>query len=288
MRNHISRMGVSLSAVVLAVFVSAPVFAQQQQRQQPARSADKGARAGADEAPAGDEKAAKEKRTWTLRMSKDTPASFTLKAKEARLGEIAEEIGRLLKSQVYVSPLLANERVSLEFSGMPLEAVIRMLAPQAYIDYEVGGGDQAPPKALAIYLSALNEKPPSTTEVVKGTSEAILIEGDTEEGTGDEEARKKRDEENPLKVSYARNNLSVRARKQPLTVVLFKIASELGIPFELRYESPEVVDVDFDNYTVEQAIRGLSPAVRLFYRTDLQTYDVQPLRIVLAAPVVKS
>ena len=287
MRNRISRLGFSLSAVVLVVFVSTPVFARQQ-HQQPARSADKGARAGSGEAPAGDEKAAKEKRTWTLRMSQDTPASFTLKAKEARLGEITEEIGRLLKTQVFVSPLLANERVSLEFSGMPLEAVLRMLAPQAYIDYEVGGGDQAPPKALAIYLNALNEKPPSTTEVVKGNSEAILIEGDTEEGTGDEEAQKKRDEENPLKVSYARNNLSVRARKQPLTVVLFKIAGELGIPFELRYESPEVVDVDFNNYTVEQAIRGLSPAVRLFYRTDLQTYDVQPLRIVLAAPVVKS
>lgn len=287
MRNHISRLGFTLSAAVLAVFVSAPVLAQQQEQPRPARNEDKGARAGSEEAPAGDEKAAKEKRTWTLRMSKDTPASFTLKAKEARLGEITEEVGRLLKTQVFVSPLLANERVSLEFSGMPLEAVLRMLAPQAYIDYEVGGGDQAP-KALAIYLNALNEKPPSTTEVVKGTSEAILIEGDTEEGTGDEEARKKREEENPLKVTYARNNLSVRARKQPLTVVLFKIAGELGIPFELRYESPEVVDVDFDNYTVEQAIRGLSPAVRLFYRTDLQTYDVQPLRIVLAAPVVKS
>ena len=66
MRNHLSRLGFSLSAVVLAVLVSAPVFAQQQQ---PARNEDKGARAGADEAPAGDEKAAKEKRTWTLRMN---------------------------------------------------------------------------------------------------------------------------------------------------------------------------------------------------------------------------
>jgi hypothetical protein len=52
----------------------------------------------------------------------------------------------------------------------------------------------------------------------------------------------------------------------------------------MRYESPEIVDVDFTNYSVEQAIRSLSPAVRLFYRTDLQTYDVQPLRIVLSAP----
>ena len=278
-------MGYTLSAAVFAILLSAPVFARQQQ---PAPTDEKGARARSDEAQTGDGKASKEKRAWTLRMSKETPASFTLKSKEARLSEITEEIGRLLQTPIFVSPVLANQRVSLEFSGMPLEAVIRMLAPQAYIDYEVGGGDQTQAKPLAVYLNALNEKPPATTTVVKGTSEAILIEGDTEEGTGDEEAQKKRDEENPLKVSYARNNLSVRARKQPLTVVLFKIASELGIPFELRYESPEVVDVDFDNYTVEQAIRGLSPAVRLFYRTDLQTYDVQPLRIVLAAPVVKS
>ena len=268
MRNHIFRLSFTLSAAAFVLLASASASAQQ--------------------APAaGAGKEAKEKRAWTLRMSKEAPTTFTLKAKEARLGEIVEEMGRLMKAQVFVSPLLAKEQVSLEFSGMPLEAVLRMLAPQAYIDYEVGGG-QEQPRALAVYLNALNEKPPSATQVVQGTSEAILIEGDTEEGTGDEEAQKKRDEENPLKVSYTRNNLSVRARKQPLTIVLFKIASELGIPFELRQDSPEVVDVDFTNYTVEQAIRGLSPAVRLFYRTDLQSYDVQPLRIVLAAPAAKS
>jgi hypothetical protein len=281
MSNFIFRSGFTLSAAALVVVLlaSAHVFA----RQTPAGGAGKGAGQKAAAAP-GD---AQEKRPWTLRMSKDTPPAFSLKAKEARLGEIVEELGRLTKTQVFVSPLLAKEQVSLEFSGMPLEAVLRMFAPQVYVDYEVGGG-QEQPKALAVYLQALNEKPPSTSQVVKGTSEAILIEGDTEEGTGDEEAQRKRDEENPLKVSYARNNLSVRARKQPLTVVLFKIAGELGIPFELRHESPEVVDVDFSNYTVEQALRNLSPAVRLFYRTDLQTFDVQPLRIVLAQPAAKS
>lgn len=270
MRNYIFRTGFTLSAAALVVLLaSAPAAAQ---KSRPA------AGEGAQE---------KEKRPWTLRMSREAPTTFTLKSKEARLGEIVEEMGRLSKTQVFVSPLLAKEPVTLEFSGMPLETVLRMLAPQVYVDYEVGGG-QDQPRALAVYLQALNEKPPPTTAVVKGTSEAVLIEGDTEEGTGDAEAQKKRDEENPLKVSYARNSLSVRARKQPLTVVLLKIAGELGIPFELRYESPEVVDVDFNNYTVEQALRGLSPSVRLFYRTDLQNYDVQPLRIVLAQPAARS
>lgn len=279
MRNYIFRLSLALSAAAFVAFSPTPSTA----RQTPAAAAgaEKGARQDAKAGAAGE--GAKEKRAWTLRMSKEAPTTFTLKAKEARLGEIVEEMGRLLKTQVFVSPLLAKQQVSLEFSGMPLEAVLRMFAPQAYVDYEVGG-EQQQPRALAVYLQALNEPPPSTTQVVKGTSEAVLIEGDTEEGTGDEEAQKKRDEENPLKVSYTRNNLSVRARKQPLTVVLFKIAGELGIPFELRHESREVVDVDFTNYTVEQAVRGLSPAVRLFYRMDLQTYDVQPLRIVLAAP----
>lgn len=277
MRNYLTRLGLTFSA---AAFVAlAPLAASAQQSHE--AHAEKSAK------PAADTKAAREKRPWTLKMSKEAPTTFSLKSKDARLGEIVEEMGRLLNTKVFVSPLLAKQPVTLEFSGMPTEAVLRMLAPQVYVDYEVGG-EQQQPKPLAFYLQGLNERPPSTTEVVKGTSEAVLIEGDTEEGTGDEEAQKKRDEENPLKVTYARNQLSVRARKQPLTIVLFKIAGELGIPFELRYESPELVDVDFNNYTVEQAIRGLSPTVRLFYRTDLQTYDVQPLRLVLAAPAAKS
>jgi len=76
----------------------------------------------------------------------------------------------------------------------------------------------------------------------------------------------------------------VRAHKQPLSVVLFKIANEIGVPFELRYESPEVVDVEFSNYTLEQALRSLSPEVRFYYRLDLQTFQAQPLRMALVAP----
>jgi hypothetical protein len=220
---------------------------------------------------------------WSVRMSKAAPHTFTVKAKEAPLSEVAGEFSRLLKVPFTLSPLLEKQRVSLDFSGMNLESALRMLAPQAYIDY-VAGGDDLQPKALAVYLHAFNERPPSLTATVKGNSEAILIEGDTEEGVGDEETRKKREAENPLRVTFAQRQLSVRARKQPLTVVLFKIASEIGVPFEMRWESPDLVDVEFDNYSIEQAVRTLSPAVRLYYRMDLQSFDVQPLRLALVAP----
>jgi hypothetical protein len=273
-----SRLTITLFGfIIVALSLATSTLAQQK----PERPAD--APVAASEETREDDVAVKPKRAWTLRMSKEEPHTFSLKAKDASLPEITSEISRLLKIPVFVSPLLEKQRITYEFSGMNLEAAIRMFGPQAYVDYEVGGDEQQP-KALAVYLQGLNEKPPSASQVVKGNSEAILIEGDTEEGVGDEETQKKRDAENPLKVSYAARNLSVRARKQPLTVVLYKIANELGIPFEMRYESPEIVDVDFTNYSVEQAIRSLSPAVRLFYRTDLQTYDVQPLRIVLSAP----
>jgi hypothetical protein len=220
---------------------------------------------------------------WSLRMSKNSPHTFTVKAKDAPLGEIAAELARQLKVPVTLSPLMAKQKVTLDFGGLNLEATLRMLAPQTYVDYVAGGEGGDEPKPLAVYLQAANEKQPSVTAAVRGNSEAILIEGDTEEGT-DNADQKKREEENPLRVTWANNQLSVRARKQPLTVVLFKIASEVGVPFEMRFESSEIVDVEFQNYPLEQAFRSLSPGVRFYYRVDLQTFQVQPLRLTLTQP----
>ncbi len=218
-------------------------------------------------------------------MSKGAPYTFTMKAKESPLSEIAAELSKLSKVPVTLSPLMAKQKVSLDFAGLNLEATLRMLAPQAYVDYVAGGENGDEPKPLALYLQGANEKAPSTTATVRGNSEAILIEGDTEEGT-DSEAQKKREEETPLRVTLANNQLSVRARKQPLSVVLFRIASEVGVPFEMRYESAELVDVEFQNYPLDQAFRSLSPGVRFFYRVDLQTFQVQPLRLALLPPAV--
>lgn len=233
--------------------------------------------------PAAGKDAPAEKKAWTVRMSKDAPHTFSIKAAEARLSEVTAELGRLLKVPVTLSPVMEKQRVTLDLAGLNLDATLRMLAPHPYVDYVVGGED-GQPRPLAIYLQAYNERPPAASAAARGNSEALLIEGDTEDGVGDEEAQRKRQQENPLRVAYAQNQLSVRAQKQPLTVVLFKVASEVGVPFELRWESPELVDVEFSNYPLDQAVRSLSPAARLYYRLDLQSFQLQPLRLALVAP----
>lgn len=229
-------------------------------------------------------KSERPKSSLSVKMSSETPHTFSVKAKDSRVGDIGRELAKLLNVPVSLSPVMTNQRISVEFSGVNLEAALRLIAPHPFVDYVVSGEDAAHPKPLAIYLHALNEQSPPLNSVVKGSSEAILIEGDTEDGVGDEESQRKREEADPLKVKYEQNLLSVRAQKQPLTVVLYKIASEIGVPFELRWESMDLVDIDFANYPLEQAMRGLSPSVRFYYRMDLQTFQVQPLRLSLVAP----
>ncbi|HYO63146.1 MAG TPA: hypothetical protein VER08_05760 [Pyrinomonadaceae bacterium] len=222
-----------------------------------------------------------QKATWNLQVSKGTPTTYGLRAKDAPVSEIAAEFGRKLKAQVTLSPLMSKQRATVEFDALTLDAALRMIAPQVYIDYEMDGGASAEPKPLAVYLHAANETPPSMTASVKNNTEALLVEGDTEEGTDGYERNK---QESPLEVSYARNQLTVRARKQPLTVVLYKIATEMGVPFDLRYESGEVVDINFQNFALDQAMRSISPSVRFYFRADLQTSQILPLRIALVAP----
>ncbi|HEV2765288.1 MAG TPA: hypothetical protein VGV38_20055 [Pyrinomonadaceae bacterium] len=252
-----------VAAALLGSSAVAPAFAQQKP---------------APNQPAQKEK---EKGTYSLKVSKSLPHTYTLKATNAPLTEIAAELGKSLKAQVQLSPLMTKQRVTTDFSGLTYDAALRMLAPQVFIDFEVGGGPVAEPKPLAVYLYAFNEQPPSVSAVVKNSSEAMLIEGDTEEGTEEYEKRKK---ESSLEVSYAQNQLTVHATKQPLTVVLYKIANEIGVPFDLRHESSEIVNINFTNFALDQAMRSISPSVRFYFRADLQTSQILPLRIALVAP----
>lgn len=268
-------LGVGFLTLALSASVLAGQKSTQQQGQQPKQGGTpaKDGQAGA----ASDAKAP----TWRLQVSEGTPSFITLRAKNAPLAEIATELGRKVKASVFLSPLMEKQRITLELNGMNLETTLKMLAPQSYIDYEARG-DSYTPKPLALYLYGLNEMPPATTTVVQNNSQSMLVEGDTEEGTEEYEKRQAK-EENPLRITYERRMLSVRAKKQPLSVVLYKIASELGIPFEMRAESQEVVDVNFSNYSLDQAIHTLSPSVRFYYRADLQTSEIQPLRLTLVA-----
>lgn len=221
---------------------------------------------------------------WRLRISSSTPATLTLRAVNAPLAEIAAELGRKLKVPVKLSQLMQSQKVTVSFSGLPLEGALRMLAPQVYVDYEIGGESYAQRKIIALYLYGLDEEPPSPSATVKGDSEVILIEGNTEDSDDSSPEKREEKDDKPLRVTYVKNQLSVRALKQPLIVVLNEIANKMDVPFEMQHESHEVVDVDFSNLSVEQAVQSLSPNIRLFVRTDLQTYETRPLRLVLVAP----
>lgn len=238
---------------------------------------DKQVPASADKA-----KSKEAKGKFTLKVASGPVRAVDLKANAALVAEIAAKLSKEFDIPVLLSPVMQKARVTIEFEGMPLEGAVRMIAPQPYADYEISGDGSTLPKIVALYLYALNEPPPSESAVVRGDSEAILISGDTEEGT---EQAAKDEKEISLSVKIDRNQFTVRARKQPLTAVLYEIASKVDIPFEMKYDSSEIVNVDLNNATMEQVVRTLSPNIRLYQRTDLQTYETKPLRLVLAQPI---
>ena len=232
-------------------------------------------------ASAGKAKSKEAKGKFTLKVASGPVRAVDLKANAALAAEIAGKLSKEFDIPVLLSPVMQKARVSIEFEGMPLEGAVRMIAPQPYADYEISGDGSTMAKIVALYLYALNEPPPSESAVVRGDSEAILISGNTEEGT---EAEAKAEQETSLSVKFERNQFTVHAKKQPLTAVLYEIASKVDIPFEMKYDSSEIVNVDLNNATMEQVVRTLSPNIRLYQRTDLQTYETKPLRLVLAQP----
>ncbi len=227
-------------------------------------------------------KAKDTKGTFKLKVAKGPVRAIDLKADRAQVAEIAAQLEKNLDVPVLLSPVMQKAKVTVDFLELPLETALRMIAPQPFVDYELSGDGSTMPKVVAIYLYAVNEPPPSESAVVRGDSEAILISGDTEEGTEAEGEKDK--QEKALSVKMERNQLTVHARKQPLTAVLYEIASKVDIPFEMKYDSNEVVNIDMSNATMEQVVRTLSPNIRLYQRTDLQTYETRPLRLVLAQP----
>lgn len=216
------------------------------------------------------------KRTWRVARNADAPGLLDIKARNAPLGEIASEIGRLLKVPVTISPLLAKSRITLDLAGLPLETTLSMLAPQVYVDYIIT--DSTPtPKCAAIYLNAWNEKGPPPPKIV---ATAVYVEGNTEDLESSQN-----DPATSLRVSFDKDKLSVFARKQPLSLVLYEIAQKIGAEVDLENTSVELVNIDFSNLSVENAVRKISPGIQLFVRTDLRTFETKPVRLVLKESV---
>ena len=264
---------------------AAPLYIRAQQRSQtpgarqpapqptPAPQQTPGSREGT--AP-GSGSGPQEQRSWRAQVSNDIPPTISLRARETPLTEIAAELGNRLRATMQLSPLMQRQRITVQFSDLPLETALRLLAPQVFIDYEIRSDVSALPKPLGVYLYAANEAPPPLNAVVRNSAQAILIEGHTDEGVDDAP-----EQDRPLRVDYANGRLSVRARQQPVTAVLFEIASKMGIPFEMRGDASNPITLEMNEASLEEVIRALSPNILLYARADLQTAQNQPIRLVL-------
>jgi hypothetical protein len=225
------------------------------------------------------------KPAFTLRVKTTPILNLSLKAEKAKLVDVSQELSKRLKVPVFLGPSLEKELISVEFNELTLEPALQLLAPAVYIDYEVNMATAVPPQAIGIFLYADNQSEPPLSAVVVGNTQSVLIEGNTEEGVEpqSEEDRKKKEEE-PLRILFEKNHLSVKAKQQPLSLVLLKIGEQLGIPVDIRYSSTNTVSTEINKLPVEDAIRQLSPNILLFVRADLQHAERRALRIVLYDP----
>ena len=205
--------------------------------------------------------------------------NISLKADKARVSDVAQELAKQLKIPVQLGKQRQDELLTVEFSELTLEPALQMLAPQVYVDYEIDTGKLSP-KPLGIYLFDTNQGEPPLSATVHGSTQSILIEGNTEDGMETEEAKK----EKPLRITFENGLLTVKAKKQPLPEVLLKIGEELGIPVEIQDPAVAIIDTEISKLPVEDVVRQLSPNIRLFLRADLTRAEKRALRLVLAGP----
>lgn len=230
------------------------------------------------------EQAAKDpKLPFTLRITNDQIIGVSLKAKDISLKAIAAELAKQLKIPVMVTPIAEKQMVTVNFIDLVIEPAMQLLAPQVFIDYEIDTTPGKQPRPVGIYLQGYNERPPAINAVVKGNSDVMVIEGDTEEGLDS-----KKEEEEDLKITFEKGQLSVKSKKQPLIVVLYGIANQLGIPLEVKTAVEDLVTVNIIKSSLESALNELGPNIKLYVRADLMIGDRQPLRMVLVGPDKKS
>ena len=224
------------------------------------------------------QKPAKPRPEFTLQVTNEGLIGVSLKAEKTPLPRIAADLSRKLKVPVLVGRSVQTYEVTADFKDLTLEPALHLLAPQVFVDYEINPAPGVQSRAVGIYLNGLEDPEPAVGALVPSTSETILMEGHTED-----EAPKVTEDE-PTKIAYQNNSLTVSAKRQPLSVVLYRIAHEMGIPFELKWETTELVDVNIDKLPLEEAMPRLSPNVRLFVRANLQKFERQPFRMVLVRP----
>jgi hypothetical protein len=263
----------SLFAALVLLVCAAPAFSQQAEPEK--KAADKDAKTETAAKPAA-------KRPYVLTVKTRPILNISLKAEKANMADVAQELSKRLKTPVFLGTDRQKEPLSIEFSELTLEPALQLLSPTVYVDYEIDTGSSNPPKALGIFLYDLNQGEPPVSAVVHSSTQSMLIEGNTEDGVEPETDEAKK--EKPLRVTYENYTLSVKAKQQPLPLVLLKIGETIGIPVDIQDESMEMVDADISKLSVEDAVRQLSPNVKIYVRADLARSERRVLRMILAQP----
>jgi|SRR5689334_13266193 len=230
-------------------------------------------------------KPAATKLPYVVKTRKSPLLNISIKAEKAKMSDVAQELSKQLKVPIFLGPERQNELLTIEFNELTLEPALQLMSPTVYVDYEIDTGSGAPPKPLGIYFFDANQGEPPVTAVINGSTQSMLIEGNTEDGVepaADDD--KKKTEEPPLKVTFKDNLLTVKAKKQPLALVLLKIGEELAIPVDIQEQNGAVIDAEFSKLPVEDLVRQLSPHIRLYLRADLTRAERRALRMVLAEP----
>lgn len=215
---------------------------------------------------------------YTLRVTKEGVTQISLNADGAKLSEIAADLSTRLGTRVVVGPTMEEQTISVQFSELPLEPALSALAPRVYIDYEIRRDRE--PAAQGIYLFSYGDPEPVLNAVLRGESQGLLITGNTED-TGKPSA------DDPLQVRGNKNRLTIISKQQPLAVVAMAIGEVLGVPAEIKYDGPETVDTDIQDTPPEDAIRGVSPNLRLYVRVDVNRSERTLLRIVVVPAAAK-
>jgi hypothetical protein len=221
---------------------------------------------------------------YTLTVKTRPILNISLKAEKANMADVAQDLSKRLKIPVFLGAERQKEPLSIEYSELMLEPARQLLSPSVYIDYEIETGSQEQPKALGVFLYDTNQGEPPVSAVIHAATQTMLIEGNTEDGDEAEEEDPKKEEEKPLRVSYLNYQLSVKAKQQPLSLIVAKIGETIGVPVDIQSESMDVVDANISKLSVEDALRQLSPYIKVFVRADLARSERRVLRLVLVGP----
>lgn len=216
--------------------------------------------------------------------------SISVHAKKAPLSAVVAEIERQMKVPIVLSGQMSSQELTTDFENFTVEAAVKLLAPRAIIDYVISGGNgsQASTKEpKSIYLMAYDEKPPREGPWIANKTGAEMVVG-VVYATEEEEKAALEIKERDLQVAFKDNLFTVKVHKQYLTDVLQEIASKANIPFAIlttdgsQQELDQVVSWSIDNATLEELTRTWFPnAIRLYWRTDLESFVSRPLRITI-------